>query len=162
MIVIRYVTLAALVVWLGGMISLGAVVAPSTFRVLQATDPATGRMLAGTLFGEILRIFHLVAYTCGALMIIGLLAMKFIGPPPSGVIPRIALVVLMLALELYSGGPVSREISAIQAQVSGSISQLPESDARRSRFDTLHQRSENLMKINLALALVLLFWYVRE
>ncbi len=162
MILIRYITLAALVVWLGGMISLGAVVAPMTFRVLQAADPATGRMLAGALFGEILRIFHAVAYACAGVIIVGLLAMKFIGPPPPAWIARIAVVVVMLALEVYSGGPVSREISTIQGQVSGSITQLPTSDPRRVRFDVLHQRSETLMKANLALGLVLLFWYVRE
>src|SRR5262249_57296914 len=86
MVAVRYVALLALVVWLGGMVMLGAVVAPSTFRVLQAADPAAGRVLAGALFGEILRLFHLLAYACGALIILALVVMKFVGPPPPAVI----------------------------------------------------------------------------
>ena len=91
MVVIRYLALTALVVWLGGMIVLGLLVAPSTFGVLQtaAADAANGRMLAGAVFGEILRRFHFLAYGCGAILIVCLLAMKFIGPPPAAFIPRI-------------------------------------------------------------------------
>ena len=60
---IRYLALSVLVVWLGGMIVLGLLVAPSTFGVLQtaAADAANGRMLAGAVFGEILRRFHYLA-----------------------------------------------------------------------------------------------------
>jgi uncharacterized membrane protein len=46
MFALRYVYVLALVVWLGGMLMLGAVVAPTTFQVLQASAPATGRELA--------------------------------------------------------------------------------------------------------------------
>src|SRR5437016_3528157 len=125
MLAVRYVTLLTLVVWLGGMIMLGALVAPLTFGVLQAADPTGGRVLAGALFGEILRIFHLIAFGCGALMIVALLVTKFVGPPPRAVVVRIAVVVVMLALEGYSAGPVTREISGVQAQVSGPINRLP-------------------------------------
>jgi uncharacterized protein DUF4149 len=164
MVVIRYLALTVLVVWLGGMIVLGLLVAPSTFGVLQtaAGDAATGRMLAGAVFGEILRRFHFLAYGCGAILLVCLLAMKFIGPPPAAFIPRIAIVTLMLMIALYSGIPVSREIASIQAQVSGPMSSLPATDARRARFDRLHSLSTTLMTINMGLGLILLYWYVRE
>jgi hypothetical protein len=164
MLAIRYIALSALVVWLGGMIVLGLLVAPSTFGVLQATAPdaATGRMLAGAVFGEILRRFHILAYGCGAILMACLFVMKFVGPPPQAFVARLAVVALMLAIALYSGVPVSREISQIQSQVSGPISSLPETDARRARFDRLHGLSTTLMMINIGLGLVLLYWYVRE
>jgi hypothetical protein len=41
-------------------------------------------------------------------------------------------------------------------------SQLPAGDARRERFDQLHQLSTRLMMVNVAGALVLLFWEARE
>ena len=82
MLLVRYLALAALVVWVGGMVILGLLVAPQTFRVLQASNPADGRMLAGALFGAILRQFHLVAYACGAVLLVCLFVMKFLGPPP--------------------------------------------------------------------------------
>ena len=164
MLAIRYVALSALVVWLGGMIVLGLLVAPSTFGVLQATAPdaATGRMLAGAVFGEILRRFHILAYGCGAFLLASLFVMKFVGPPPQAFVARTAIVALMLAIALYSGVPVSREINQIQSQVSGPISSLPQTDARRARFDRLHGLSTTLMMINMGLGLALLYWYVRE
>ena len=36
MLVLRYVYVLAIVVWLGGMVILGAIVAPTTFQVLEA------------------------------------------------------------------------------------------------------------------------------
>ncbi len=126
MIFIRYLALVALVVWVGGMVILGLLVAPQTFRVLQASNPADGRILAGALFGAILRQFHLVAYACGAVLFVCLFAMKFLGPPPHAFVARVALVVIMLALTLYSGVPVTRELAHVQSQVSGPISQLLE------------------------------------
>jgi hypothetical protein len=164
MLVVRYLALIVLVIWLGGMIALGLLVAPTTFGVLQssAPDPATGRMLAGSVFGEILRRFHLLAYGCGGLLLICLFVMKFVGPPPAGFEFRVAIVTTMLALALYSGIPVSREIAHIQSQVSGPMSALPQSDARRARFDRLHGLSTTLMTVNMGLGLVLLYWYARE
>jgi uncharacterized membrane protein len=35
---LRYIYVLALVVWLGGIVVLGAIAAPTTFQVLQATD----------------------------------------------------------------------------------------------------------------------------
>jgi len=161
-LVVRYLALLALVVWLGGMVALGLLVAPAVFRELQAADPTGGRVLAGALFGAILRQFHLLAYACGAIIFVSFLVLKFVGPPPRGFIPRISLVTAMLAVAAYSGVPVTREIASIQAQVSGPVSSLPAADLRRMRFDRLHQLSTSLMTANIALGCVLLFWYVRE
>jgi hypothetical protein len=159
---IRYLALVALVVWLGGMVVLGLLVAPSTFGVLQAADPVSGRLLAGAVFGEILRRFHLLAYACGTTLLVCLFAIKFIGPPPDGFLVRAGIVAVMLALALYSGVPVSRGIAQVQSQVSGPISRLPDTDPRRVRFDRLHFVSTMLMTVNMGLGLVLLFWYARE
>ena len=162
MFAVRYVALAALTLWLGGMLTLGLLVAPSTFQVLQAADPETGRALAGALFGEVVRRFHLLASACGGLIVLCLLVMKFVGPPPRAFVARLAIVVFMLALELYSAVPMTREMTGIQSQVAGAIDRLPPTDARRVRFDRLHQTSTALLTINVAFGLVLLFWYARE
>ena len=88
--------------------------------------------------------------------------MKFMGPPPRAFALRVAIVAVMLALAAYAGVPVSREIAQLQAQVTGPMNRLPDTDPRRIRFDRLHATSTTLMTINMALGLVLLFWYVRE
>ena len=162
MLAVRYLALVALVVWLGGMAVLGSIVAPSTFRVLQAIDPGNGRVLAGALFGEVLGRFHLVAYACGAILVVCLFVMKFVGPPPRAFAIRAAIVAVMLALALYSGIPVTREIARVQSELSGPVSELPEQDARRLRFDQLHRTSTALMAVNMGFGLILLFWYARE
>jgi uncharacterized membrane protein len=159
---VRYVALTALVVWVGGMIVLGLLVAPAIFRVLEAHDAASGRVLAGAVFGVVLRRFYVLAYCCGALVLASLVFMKLVGPPPHGFPVRAAIVGAMLALTIYAGVPLAREIARIQSQVTGPMSRLPETDPRRIRFDHLHSMSTTLMTINIVLGLVLLYWYVRE
>ena len=87
MLAIRYVTLAALVVWLGGLVTLALLIAPST---------------------EDLRRFQLVGYACGAIIFVCLLVLKFVGPPPHDFFPRIGLVAAMLVVALYAGTCVRR------------------------------------------------------
>jgi hypothetical protein len=80
MFVIRYVALAALAIWLGGTVALILLATPSR--------PATAS-------------FDCVATACGALIVVCLLVMKFVGPPPVAFIPRLAIAVAMLALVGY-------------------------------------------------------------
>lgn len=162
MLALRYVYVLALVIWLGGMIVLGALVAPTTFQVLQAIEPATGRALAGDLFGTTIARFHYIAYGAGALLLVTLAAMAVLGPRPRAFAIRCGLIVTMLLVSLYSGVIVLGRIDAIQQQAGGPTSRLPAGDERRTRFDELHQLSTNLMLLNMAGALVLLYWEARE
>jgi hypothetical protein len=59
--VLRYSYIVALVVWVGGTVVAGAVVAPSVFGVLQAWNPGEGRVLAGQVFGTVLQRLQLIA-----------------------------------------------------------------------------------------------------
>lgn len=102
MIAVRYVALIALVIWLGAMAS------------------------------EFVPQDQRLAYACGGVILVCLFAMKFVGPPPHGFIPRVALVAAMLAIA------ISSSLSLTRASVAA--------------FTT----------VNMALGLVLLFWYVRE
>ena len=162
MLALRYVYVLALVVWLGGMVVLGAVVAPTTFQVLQASVPATGRELAGNLFGATLARFHYIAYIAGGLLLVTLTAMRVLGPRPAHVGVRAIIAAVMLAVALYSGMVVLRQIDAVQAEAGGLPSRLPAGDQRRARFDALHVLSTRLMMFNIAAALVLLYWEARE
>jgi uncharacterized membrane protein len=159
---LRYVYVLALAIWLGGMVVLGAVVAPTTFQVLQAIEPSAGRLLGGAVFGAILSRFHYVAYGTGALALLALAAMALLGPRPVAFAVRSAIVALMLVVALYSGLVVLREVNSIQREVSGLPSSLPAGDERRVRFDQLHQLSTRLMVINIVGALMLLYWEAKE
>jgi len=159
---LRYVYVLALVVWLGGMIMLGALVAPATFQVLQASAPEHGRALAGELFGVVLARFHYFAYGAGALLLISMAAMALLGPRPRAFAARCTIVAAMLGIALYSGIVVLGEIDAIQRNVGVLPSKLPAADARRVRFDELHTLSTRLMMVNIVAALVLLSWEAGE
>jgi hypothetical protein len=159
---LRYVYVLALAVWLGGMVVLGAVVAPTTFQVLQASEPVTGRLLGGAVFGAVLSRFHYVAYGAGTLALLALAAMALLGPRPRGFAVRSAIVGLMLLIALYSGFAILPEVDAIQHEVGALPSSLPAGDARRVRFDELHERSTQLMMLNIVGALALLYWEARE
>jgi uncharacterized membrane protein len=162
MLALRYVYVLALVVWLGGMAVLGAIVAPATFQVLQASAPSIGRALAGDLFGQILSRFHYVAYACGGVMLLSMTAMGVLGPRPRAFFVRLALISVMILIALYSGFVVLREIDAIQLGAGQLPSLLPAGDARRIRFDALHQLSTRLMMANIVGALALLYWEARD
>lgn len=162
MLALRYVYVLALVVWLGGMVILGGLVAPTTFQVLQSIEPSTGRGLAGEVFGVTIARFHYVSYAAGGLLLVSLAAMALLGPRPAAYAVRSALVACMLAVALYSGLVVLDRIDAIQQDVGSLASDLPAGDARRIRFDELHLLSTRLMMLNMAGALALLYWEARE
>ena len=65
MLALRFAALLALVVWVGGLIALGAVAAPAVFDVVAARQLPDGRLLAGAIFGEILRRFTASATSAG-------------------------------------------------------------------------------------------------
>ncbi len=103
MVVVRYAALAALVVWLAGMLTLA--------------------------FGEALRAPS-VSLACGAVVLVSLVVIKFVGPPPRAFPVRAAIVAVMLivaALASYAGMPAAIAL-----------------------------------RVNLAFAAILLFWYVHE
>lgn len=162
MLALRYVYVLALVVWLGGMVVLGAVVAPTTFQVLQDREPVAGRALAGELFGVMVERFHYVAYGAGIVLLVSLAAMAVLGPRPVHYLIRTLIVTAMLAVSLYSGFVVLGAIDRIQQEVGTLPSRLPATDSRRVQFDSLHQLSTRLMMLNIAAALLLLYWEARE
>jgi hypothetical protein len=88
--------------------------------------------------------------------------MAVLGPRPPAFAIRVLLVTLMLGIALYSGIVVLGGVEAIQREIGGLASQLPAGDARRVRFDQLHQLSTRLMMVNAIGALALLYWEARD
>ena len=72
MVVVRYATLAALVLWLGAM--------------------------TGARFADVARRVGPIGYACGGAMLLGLLVMKLVGPPPHAFFPRAAMSALMIVV----------------------------------------------------------------
>jgi hypothetical protein len=68
----------------------------------------------------------------------------------------------MLLVAVYSGVIVLQTIDSIQLEAGRLPSLLPAGDARRIRFDLLHQLSTRLMMANIAGALALVYWEARD
>ena len=102
MVAVRYVALAALVMWVGGMIALPLLVAPA---------------VSGDAIGEVSRRFNLLAYACGTIVFVSLFVMKFVGPPPPAFSLRAGIVFLMLLLAVYSGRGMASALPALLASI---------------------------------------------
>lgn len=78
MFAVRYAALVALSLWLGDLLLLAG--------------------FAGPVPGDLVWPAHLGAYILGAVVLISLFALKFLGPPPRAFTARAGIVVLMLCL----------------------------------------------------------------
>jgi hypothetical protein len=162
MTALRYAYVLALVVWLGGMVTIASVVAPATFTALEHVDPATGRTRAAAVVGEVLRRFRLVGYAAGAVLLTTLLLMKVVGPRPLGFGRRLIIVGGMLAVSVVSGLLVDPAIARRREMLGVPVASLAPSDPRRVAFGRLHGVSTALMGVGILGGLVLCYWETRE
>ena len=84
---VRYVTLVALVLWLGAMVQ--------------------------ERFGDVVGRAHLITYGCGAATVVGLFVLKFLGPPPLAFVLRAGIAVLMLAVAAAAAMLPNRDVAAM-------------------------------------------------
>ena len=162
MVLLRYLYVVALVLWVGGLIVAGALVAPSVFGVLQAWNEAQGRVLAGQVFGEVLLRLTWLSYAMGAIMFITLTLHRLLGARPLKYGVRVGIMGVMLLMMLATGFYIIPRVNAIQAGISGPVSALPDTDARRVEFDRLHGLSNILFSITAIGGLALCWWESRE
>lgn len=162
MLALRYAALLATALWVGGLITLGAIAAPSIFDTIAARGVGDGRVLAGAVFGEALRRFHLLSYACAAVIIVTLVVRAALGPRPVHFAIRLGITVVMLAVALYSGVALSSRIERVRNEAGGAPSALPDGDPRRVQFGRLHALSTVLQIVPVAGGLMLLFWELTD
>jgi hypothetical protein len=162
MVFLRYVALLALVVWVGGLITLGAIAAPATFDVMAARQVSEGRLLAGAIFGEILHRFFLVSCGAAAVVLLSLVVRRILGPRPRHVGVRAGILLLMAAASVYAGVVVAGRIERLQASIGVAPSSLAVDDPRRVEFGRLHVTSTSLQLVPLVGGLALIFWELKE
>ena len=162
MVFLRYLYVVALVLWVGGLVVAGALVAPSVFGVLQAWNEAEGRVLAGQVFGEVLLRLTWLSYAMAAVMFVTLTLHRLLGARPLRYGVRVGIMGMMLVMMLATGFYVIPEVNAIQSSVSGPVSTLPDTDARRVEFNRLHGISNILFSITAIGGLAVCWWAARE
>jgi hypothetical protein len=162
MTALRYAYVIALVVWLGGMITIAGVVAPATFSALERVEPDVGRSRAATVVGEVLRRFHVVSYVAAAVLLATLIGMKVVGPRPIDFSRRLLIVSTMLAATVVSGVIVDPAIARRRDALGVPVASLAPSDPRRADFARLHAMSTTLLGIGVVGGLILCYWETRE
>lgn len=162
MVLLRYLYVVALVLWIGGLVSAGAIVAPSVFGVLQGWNESQGRVLAGQVFGEVLLRLTWLSYAMAFIMFVTLSLHRLLGARPLKYGVRVGIMTVMLLMMMAMGFYILPEVNAIQAQVAGPVSGLAAGDAHRVRFDRLHGFSNILFSITAVGGLALCWWEARE
>jgi hypothetical protein len=130
--------------------------------VLAARQVADGRLIAGAIFGETLLRFHQLAYLCGGVLLLSLVARRILGPRPRRAGIRVAMASIMLASAMYSGLVVARRIQTLQREIGSAPSNLPASDPRRAEFGRLHATSTILLLVPILGSLALIWWELKD
>ena len=129
---LRFLMLLSLVVWVGGLIFLAFVLAPTAFQVLPNTH------LAGNVVGRALAKLHWLAIISGIVFLFSSLFYDRISDGTAHVFTvRHVLIVCMLALTLFSQYWIIPRMDALRAQV-GDFAAIPLDNPLRVQFDALH------------------------
>ena len=143
MILLRYLYVVALVLWVGGLIVAGALVAPS-------------------VFGEVLLRLTWLSYAMGGIMFITLTLHRLLGARPVKYGIRVGIMSVMLTMMMVTGFYLIPGVNAIQADVKGPVAELPDADPRRLEFNRLHGLSNVFFAITAIGGLALCWWEARE
>ncbi len=142
-------SLLAVALWLGGLLSLGAIAAPVVFSVVPLPTSADAMTV-------VFRRFDLVAMACGAVVLVSEAA-RTVARLPFGRVDalRVAAAVLAAALAVYEGTYVSPRIAMLH--MGGAIRGVGDAGVELSR---LHDVAEACGKGEIVLLVVLLVFHV--
>jgi uncharacterized membrane protein len=150
---LRFFMLLSLVVWLGGVIFLAFVLAPTAF----SPGLLPSRHLAGSIVGRSLDLLHYIAIVSGIVFLIAsMLYSRITTGNARPLTTRHLLIVLMLLLTVISQFAISPKLHAIRAEV-GVIDTVPVDSPQRLEFNRLHMWSEKFEEAVLLLGLVALY-----
>jgi hypothetical protein len=150
---LRFLMLLSLVVWIGGVIFLAFVEAPTVF----SPGLLPTRHLAGSIVGRTLDVLHYMAIASGIVFLISsMLSSRIARGTPQPLAARHLLILLMLLMTLISQFAITPKMRAIRNAV-GVIDTLPLDNPQRVEFDRLHSWSEKMEGAILLLGLVALY-----
>ncbi len=145
--------LLSLVVWLGGVIFLAFVEAPTAF----SPGLLPTRHVAGSIVGRSLDLLHYMAIVSGIVFLIAsMLYSRMATGTARPLAARHLLIVLMLLLTLISQFAISPKMHALRTEV-GVIDNVPHDNPQRREFDRLHVWSEKFEEAVLLLGLITIY-----
>jgi Domain of unknown function (DUF4149) len=155
MSILRFLMLLSLVVWIGGIVFLSFVEAPTAFSVLPS------RHMAGSVVGHSLGILHWIGLFAGVVFLgSSMLLSSLTTGSAQPLTARHILICAMLLLTLISQFGISPKMATLRAQF-GDIDTVPANDPGRLQFDSLHQWSVRLEVVVLLLGLAAIYLTAR-
>jgi Domain of unknown function (DUF4149) len=155
---LRFLMLLALVVWVGGIIFLAFVEAPTVF----SPGLLPTRHVAGSIVGRSVDLLHDMAIVSGFVFLIA--SMLYCRMTVGNTRPlalRHLLILLMLGLTMISRFAISPKMHVLRAQA-GVIDNLAPNDPVRAEFDRLHVWSVDFESAILLLGLIAIFRTAQE
>lgn len=153
MSLLRFLMLLSLVVWLGGLIFLAFVEAPTVF----SSGLLPTRHIAGSIVGHSIDVLHYMAIVSGIVFLItSMTYSRMTAGTARPLAGRHLLIALMLLLTVISQFAISPKMHAIRAQA-GVIDDLPLDSPLRVEFNRLHVWSEKFEEGVLFLGLIALY-----
>lgn len=149
----RTLRLLALMVWIGGILFFGAVLAPTAFRVLPTSQEA------GLVVGASLHSLHAIGLWCGVAIIV---ALRLLGKRTYRLPIQLGLVVVMIALTFASNRLILMPMEHDRDAAGGNITALLPGSPLREDFDARHAWSTRVEGGVLLAGLALTLLIARE
>jgi uncharacterized membrane protein len=131
--IVKWLYLAALIVWLGEIVFFSFVVAPAIFRTLPTAD-------AGRAVGAVFPLYYRLGYVCGGALLLTTLVLM------GGAVSRAwwgvnaVLAALMLGATLYAGVVIQPHASELRPQIHDPAAP----PTAKEEFDRLHRLAVQL------------------
>ena len=145
----RWLHAVALSLWLGGLVAIGALVAPTAFAIARGSSALTlaqANALAGQIVGGSLSLFTFICYGCGALLLLSNLLLLH-HARRRWVLGCLCVTMLLLASALLLGFWLTPAMNAARSH-----GDLP-------TFDRLHHLYEQISTRVQFPLLLLLAWF---
>ncbi|MFZ0515683.1 MAG: DUF4149 domain-containing protein [Acidobacteriaceae bacterium] len=160
---LRTLILLAIVVWVGGLLFFGAVVAPVAFESLlpMFPDQAVGLHVAGTMVRDSLTHLHHIGLFCGTALLLLFIIERITRATRRSIGPPILLTAVMMGLTAYSQFSVIPRMETLRIQAGAAMADQRSTNPARLDFNRLHKLSTSLEGIVLLCGLGLLVLYAR-
>jgi hypothetical protein len=156
MTILRFLMFLSLTVWIGGIVFLSFVEAPTAFAVLPS------RHMAGTVVGHSLGVLHWVGLFSGIIFLGSSMLLSSLSTGSAQPLAtRHVLICAMLLVTAVSQFGISPKMATLRTQF-GDIDTVPATDPGRMQFDALHVWSVRLEVAVLAMGLATLFLSTRQ
>lgn len=160
---VRSLILIGLVVWVGGLVFFGAVVAPVAFLSVMPmfSDATLGLHVAGTVVRESLLRLHTIGMVCGVILLLLLIIERVARLTRRTILPQVVLLLAMLALTAYSQFSVIPRMDSLRVQEGATMDNPTVHNRAKVDFNELHRVSMRLEEIVLLCGVGLIVLYAR-